>query len=89
LLALVAWLLSLVHSFKNQTSSLVGPEKTGTSDLTGLVSAQDRPTNKPEKSGEPAGFKVNRQTARFGVSRPVQCGFLKYTTRGSKRHAVL
>jgi hypothetical protein len=25
------------HSFKNQTDSLVGPEKTGTSDLAGLL----------------------------------------------------
>jgi hypothetical protein len=30
------------HSFKNQTGSLVEPEKTGTDDLSGLFSAQDR-----------------------------------------------
>jgi hypothetical protein len=44
----------IMHSFKNRTSSLVGPEKTETSDLTGLLSALDRPTIEPWKTGRTA-----------------------------------
>jgi hypothetical protein len=38
------------HSFKNRTGSLVEPEKTGTGDLAGLLSALDHPAIEPEKN---------------------------------------
>jgi hypothetical protein len=39
-----------IHSFKNRTGPAVGPEKTGTGDLAGLLSAQDRPRQRPGKN---------------------------------------
>jgi hypothetical protein len=48
------------HSFKNWTGSPVEPEKPGTSDLTGLLSAQDRSRYRTAKNwpnrGPTSGF---------------------------------
>jgi hypothetical protein len=38
------------HSFKNRTGPAVEPEKTGTGGLAGLLSAQDRPRQRPGKN---------------------------------------
>jgi hypothetical protein len=50
-----------MHSFKNRPGSLVGPGKTGTGDLTGLLSALDRPRQRTGENranhGPTAGFK--------------------------------
>jgi hypothetical protein len=40
---ILGWRGTSGHSFKNRTGSLVRPEKIGTDDLTGLLSALDRP----------------------------------------------
>jgi hypothetical protein len=39
-----------MHSLKNRTGSLVEPEKTGTSDLAGLLSALDHPRYRTGKN---------------------------------------
>jgi hypothetical protein len=53
---------TITHNFKNQTGSLGEPEKPGTSDLTRLFSAQDRPRHQTREnlsnSGPTAGFRL-------------------------------
>jgi hypothetical protein len=44
------------HSLKNRPDSLVKLEKTGTSDLAGLLSTQDRPANEPVKTSRAGRF---------------------------------
>jgi hypothetical protein len=42
--------MHLKHSFKNRIGSLVEPEKTGTGDLAGLLSALDRTHHRTRKN---------------------------------------
>jgi len=44
------------HSLKNRTGPAVEPEKTGTSDLSGFLSALNRPANEPKKPRKPTSF---------------------------------
>ena len=64
----IRWIMKLCsdHSLKNRTGPPVGPEKTGTGDLSGLLSALNRPRQRTGKNrlnrtvfsetGEPGGF---------------------------------